>query len=147
MLRENYDFVSFPIEELHEPMDNKLFCTFSTEEGLESLIKSIRTKYSVVYNKIFVLEAKEQNEFVVTYNLDLSNVSGFLENTILVHRKKVTRTLYTINALNLLIKELNEGVLDNNFPVNWDNYKNFILLTKDQELRRIDTKLFKVIDL
>jgi hypothetical protein len=39
-------------------------------------------------------------------------------NTILVHRKKETNTLYTINALNELIKKLNGGVVDIAYKVN-----------------------------
>jgi hypothetical protein len=34
---------------------------------------------------------------------------SILENTILLHRKKESNTLYTINALNDLICSLNEG--------------------------------------
>lgn len=146
MLQAPFDYDFYSIDELSTPMENKLFCTFSTEEGLPLLIENIKTKYSVIYNKIFVLEAKDHEEFVVTYNLDLSNVSTFLENTILVHRKKEFNALYTINALNLLIKQDNHGVLDTSYTVNWNNYKNCILLTKDHELKKIDTKLHRIIE-
>ena len=77
----------------------------------------------------------------------MMNVSNFIDNTILVHRKKESNTLYTINALNTLIKQLNGGVLDTSFKVNWDDYKNCILLTKGDELKRVNTKLHKIIDL
>ena len=82
---------------LNDDMSNKLFCTFSTEEGLEDVLTSIQEKYRIIYNKIFVLYSKSQNEYICTYNVDFGNVSTFLENTILVHRKKETNTLYTIN--------------------------------------------------
>ena len=59
-----------------------------------------------MYNKIFVLEVKDNNEFVLTYNIEMSNLASIPENTILVHRKKESNTLYTINALNELIKKL-----------------------------------------
>jgi hypothetical protein len=74
-------------------------------------------------------------------------VSTFLANNILVHRKKESNTLYTINALNTLVKELNDGVLDKNFRVNWTDYRNCILLTKGPELKRVNTKLFRIIEL
>ena len=90
-----------------DDMSNKLFCTFSTEEGLEEVLNSIQERYKIIYNKIFVLYSKSQDEYMCTYNVDFGNVGAFLENTILVHRKKETNTLYTINALNTLIKELN----------------------------------------
>lgn len=132
---------------LNEDMSNKLFCTFSTEEELEKTLQDIQDRYKIIYNKIFVLYSKSQDEYICTYNVDYGNVSTFLENTILVHRKKESNTLYTINALNTLVKQLNEGVLDKNFKINWPDYRNCILLTKGPELKRINTKLFRIVEL
>jgi len=141
--------VEYDFDEVHlnEDMSNKLFCTFSTEEGLEDVLNSIQERYKIIYNKIFVLYSKSQNEYICTYNVDFGNVSTFLENTILVHRKKETNTLYTINALNTLIKEINGGVLDTSYRVNWQDYRNCILLTKGPELKRVNTKLYRIIEL
>ena len=127
-------------------MSNKLFCTFSSEQHLEQVINTIQDKYTIIYNKIFILYAKSQDEYIVTYNIELGNVSNFLENTILVHRKKESNTLYTINSLNRLIESLNGGVLDTNFKVNWNDYQNCILLTKGNELKRVNTKLFRILE-
>ena len=132
---------------LNEDMSNKLFCTFSTQEDLEDVLSSIQEKYKIIYNKIFVLYSKSQDEYICTYNVDFGNVSTFLENTILVHRKKETNTLYTINALNTLIKGVNGGVLDTSYRINWTDYRNCVLLTKGPELKRVNTKLFKIIEL
>jgi hypothetical protein len=38
--------------------------------------------------------------------------------------------LYTINALNSLIKSINNGVLDKNLQIDWDNYKDKLLIIK-----------------
>ena len=82
-----------------------------------------------------------------TYNLDAGNSSDSpLPNTILLHRKKESNTLYTINALNTLIKTLNKGVLDTKYIVNWHDYKNSILLTNGPDLRKLDTSIYKIID-
>ena len=132
---------------INEDMSNKLFCTFSTEEGLDLVLNNIQERYKIIYNKIFVLYSKSQNEYMCTYNVDFGNVSNFIDNTILVHRKKETNTLYTINALNTLIKSLNNGELDTNYRVNWNDFRNCILLTKGPELKRINTKLYKIIEL
>tara|TARA_R100000951_G_scaffold34438_1_gene29313 strand:+ start:1874 stop:2329 length:456 start_codon:yes stop_codon:yes gene_type:complete len=128
-------------------MSNKLFCTFSTQENLENVLTSIQERYKIIYNKIFVLYSKSQDEYICTYNVDFGNVSAFLDNTILVHRKKETNTLYTINALNTLIKQLNGGQLDSSYRINWADYRNCVLLTKGPELKRINTKLFNIIEL
>jgi DNA-directed RNA polymerase subunit L len=68
-------------------------------------------------------------------------------NTILVHRKKESNTLYTINALNELIKKLNDGVVDVNYRINWQHYKNTILLTQHDELKQLRTKIYKIVEL
>ena len=132
---------------LNEDMSNKLFCTFATEDTLDSVLELIQDKYKIIYNKIFVLYSKSQDEYICTYNVDFGNVGSFIDNTILVHRKKESNTLYTINALNTLIKELNNGQVDSNYRVNWKDYRNCILLTKGPELKRINTKLFRIIEL
>ena len=141
-----FDYDIEPIY-FNEDMSNKLFCTFATEDTLDSILEQIQERYKIIYNKIFVLYSKSQDEYICTYNVDFGNVGTFLENTILVHRKKESNTLYTINALNTLIKELNEGVLDTSYRVNWLDFRNCILLTKGPELKRLNTKLYKIIEL
>ena len=144
MYKANYDFESpYNIGDLN----NKLFCTFTTLEGLEGLVKSLSSKYSIMYNKMFALHIKSNDEYVLTYNVDQGNVSEIPDNTILVHRKKETNTLYTVNALNAVIKNLNNGVLDKSFMVDWSKYENTLLLTNGDDLRRINLVLMKRIDL
>tara|TARA_Y100000034_G_scaffold78320_1_gene94183 strand:- start:105 stop:575 length:471 start_codon:yes stop_codon:yes gene_type:complete len=128
-------------------LNNKLFCTFTVLEEFDQLIKKASSQYSIMYNKIFVLEVTNSEEYVITYNVDQGNVTTIPDNTILVHRKKETNTLYTINALNELIKKLNEGVVDTKFPINWQHYKNCILLTQLNELKQLNTKIHKIIEL
>lgn len=141
----DYDEINNSAE--NSDMSNKLFCTFSNKEQLESVIDSIQSTYRIIYDKIFILSAEEQGEYLCTYNVDFGNVNGFLQNTILVHRKKQTNTLYTINALNTLICNLNSGVLDLNYRINWTDYRDSILLTKDNEFKRIPTRLHSIINL
>ena len=128
-------------------LNNKLFCTFTDQEGLDSLLEQIQRSYSIMYNKIFVLYVKSNDEYVCTYNVDQGNVSGVPDNTIMVHRKKETNTLYTINALNELIKKLNGGVVDTSYKVNWLHYKNSILLTQHNELNQLNTKIHKILEI
>jgi len=128
-------------------LNNKLFCTFTTLEDLDGLLERITTQYSILYNKIFVLQVKSNNEYVCTYNIEQGNVNSLPENTIMVHRKKDSNTLYTINALNELIKRLNGGVVDTKFPIQWQHYRNTILLTQHDELKQLKTKIYKIIEL
>jgi hypothetical protein len=129
-----------------DDLANKLFCTFTSKEDLESTIDNIKDQYTILFNKIFVLYIESTNEYVCTYNVDSFNISNtILPQTILLHRKKESNTLYTINALNDLIKELNDGVADSKFRVNWQDYRNCILLTTSGELKRLDTKIHEIL--
>ena len=128
-------------------MNNRLFCTFTTLEDLENLVSSLSNRYSIMYNKMFALQVKSNDEYVVTYNVEQGNVNDIPENTILVHRKKESNTLYTINALNELIKKLNGGVVDTKFPISWQHYRNCILLTQHNEIKQLNTKIHKIIEL
>jgi hypothetical protein len=138
-----YDFDSINTRDVN----NKLFCTFTTIEELDELVNAITKAYSIMYNKMFVLYVKSTDEYVVTYNVEQGNVDSIPLNTILVHRKKETNTLYTINALNDLIKKLNGGVVDPSYRVNWQHYKNCILLTNHNELKQLNTKVYKIVEL
>ena len=127
-------------------LNNKLFCTFTTLDNLESLLNIITDKYNIMYNKIFVLYIKSNDEYVCTYNIDQGNISDLPDNTILVHRKKESNTLYTINALNELIKKLNGGVVDTKYKVDWQHYRNCVLLTQHNDLNQLNTKIHKIIE-
>ena len=128
-------------------VSNRLFATFFPQENLDVIMENIISKYDILYNKIFILDIKESNEKIATYNSDSNNVSSLMENTILVHRKKISNTLYSLNSLNLLIKKLNNGVMDDKFIINWEDYKNCLLLTKNGELKQLDTRLFKIVNI
>ena len=144
MYNSNYDVIT-EIKNLNS-LNNKLFCTFTNLDGLDTLIEGIKSKYSIIYNKLFVLKIIGKDEYVVTYNVDQANVGSIPENTILVHRKKESNTLYTINALNELIKGLNGGIVDTKFMVNWKHYSNCILLTQHNELTQLNTKIYKILE-
>ena len=127
---------------------NKLFCTFTTPDELDITVSIINRRYSILYNKVFILESPQSKELMCTYNIDTGNVAETpLPNTILLHRKKESNTLYTINALNALIRTLNNGILDTKYIINWADYKNCILLNTGPELRKLDTAIHKIVDL
>ncbi len=126
---------------------NKLFCTFVGRRGLEDKVDHIASTYPVMYNKIFVLSITTNNELAITYTPDTSERLPIAEDTILVHRKKQTNTLYTINAMNIIIKRNNNGVVDKSYQVNWGDYSNSILLSNEDELNILPTRIFKIISL
>ena len=134
-------------EELtREMLKNKLFCTFSKKEDIESVLDEICSEYTIMYDKIFVLSSPDSEELMCTYNIELDNSSSrIIKNTILVHRKKEYNTLYTINSLNSLIMKLNQGILDTKYPINWIDYSNSILLVKEDHFRKLNTVIHKIV--
>jgi hypothetical protein len=135
------------IELTQDQLKNKLFCTFSPKDKLEETLNVIQREYSIMYGKIFVLESVDSEELLCTYNIEIEgSTTKVLPNTILLHRKKETNTLYTINSLNLLIKSLNEGVLDTSFRINWPDYRNTVLLSQGEELKRLSTKIHRIVN-
>jgi len=142
----SYEFENILIDEM---AGNKLFCTFIEHDRLDETLSSLTTRYAILYNKIFVLESPDTDELILTYNIDIvnNNSQNALSNTILLHRKKESNTLYTINALNALIRELNGGLLDTNYRVNWVDHRNTILLTQDGGLRKVHTKIYKIVEI
>jgi hypothetical protein len=124
-------------------LNNKLFGTFSDEENLEYLLEDIKIKHNIIYNKIFILKLSN-NELLCTYNVEIANTLDILPGTIMIHRKKESNTLYTINALNELIKSLNNGYLDKSYTINWNDYKNCLLLTQENELKQLGTQILRI---
>ena len=131
-------------------MKTQLLCTFTTQHNLEQSIRDITKNFKIVFDKIYVLQNEDKpKELICTYNVDQNDDIDFnlVNNTISLHRKKITNTLYTINALNELIKTINNGVLDTSYQVPWDVYKNMILISNKDGFSRIPTRILKIIDL
>lgn len=127
----------------------QLLCTFSTKKDIENNLDFIKKSYKLAYNYIYVLQNKNvPNDLFVTYNVVVERQHPESElKTILVHRKKQTNTLYTINALNQLVMEKTGGMLDDKYEVDWEEYRNCILLTNAEGVRKITTRVFDVIEI
>lgn len=123
----------------------QLLCTFTKHHHLITTVNSIVANFEVVFGKIFVLGTDSKSELICSYNVTLTRPVKFLDGTISVHRKKESNTIYTINALNELIIEMNNGVLDKTFPIEWSNYQNMLLVTTEEGLKRIPTHVTEVV--
>ena len=127
-------------------MNNKLYCTFLQNEEVNEVVERILEEHDILFNKIFVLVALDDDKTMLTYNIDGPVYNLQLPNTILVHRKKQTNTLYTINALNEVIRYLNEGVLDTTYQVDWTRFRNSLLLTRPGGFKKVRTRLKTIIE-
>ena len=128
-------------------MKTQLLCTFAHRKDLDLIIDYISKSYTISEKRMFVFSnANKDTELYVTYNVEPDDYKK-TPNTIMIHRKKETNTLYTVNALNAIIRKSNNGVLDKKFVINWQIYDNSLMLTDGDDIRHIHLDLYKRIDL
>ena len=98
---------------------------------------------------MFVLQDRDDlDSLFITFNINESDnykVDGL--NTILVHRKKHTNTIYTINALNEVVRSLNGGMMNNQFKIDWSPFRNTILLSDGNSYKKLHTKIYHIEEL
>ena len=129
-------------------MKTQLLASFTTKDNLENTVKSITDSYIIVFNKVYVLQNEDNiDELICTYNVDVTENIDYnaVKGTISLHRKKHSNTLYTINALNEVIADLNNGIIDSKFIVPWENFKNTLMVTNSEGLNKISTRIYKII--
>ena len=125
-------------------MKTQLLCTFAHRSDLNIITEYIQTSYEIPERRIFVFSNNDQaDNLYCTYNaLDTARRG---QNTISIHRKKETNTLYTVNALNEVIRQVNNGMLDKTYQLDWQRYQNSFILTDDDGYRVINLVFFKKI--
>lgn len=130
-------------------MKSQLLCTFTKKSDLEEVISLILKNYREL-DRIFVLKnVNDNSSYYCTYNIsmDILDNSKMIKNTISFHRNKETNTLYTINAINYIVKMMNNGILDKDIKINWENYRNSILMIVNEDFSKISTEVHKIINL
>lgn len=132
---------------MNEYNHRQLLCTFSNIKDFQQIIKEIKMFYDVYNKRIFVFSnANNSKDLYLTYNvLDMKKDAPKFPNTILIHRKKQTNTLYTLNSMNKLIEEEN-GCRDNNYIIDWALYSNSLIITGDVSVRIIPLKIFTIVE-
>ncbi len=126
----------------------QLLCTFSLVASFKNTIEEIKKFYVVNNNRFFIFKnVNAPNEVFVTYNIACEGREfPKFPNTISIHRKKQTNTLYTLNAMNQIIKDENGGVFDKKFPVNWELYSNSLIITGSPSIRLIPIEILEIVN-
>jgi len=138
-------------------LNTLLLATFCQSKNIDEIISNIKDNFDIMGDKIFILQDKSsKHKKILTYNIKKSGntiFSDVISNTISLHRKKETNTLYTLNALNEIVKEQNNGEVSKDFTVNWEDYRNTLLITYYDDLssktvlKSINTSLIKIINI
>ena len=126
-----------------------LLASFVDKNELYEAMEQISETININKDSIFVfINEDNKDEYVLTYNMnpEYANIkfTTVWKNTISVHRKKHTNTLYSLNAMNELIKSRNNGQLDKSYQVDWENFENSFLIIKNGKLRTIPLRLVKL---
>ena len=119
----------------------------------QKTLRLIQDKFAP--EKIFIFNVLDDDtRRLITFNVSQNDLGEkFTEyknqykNTLRLHRNKETNTFYTINSLNRVIKEQNDGISSEQFDVDWEKYKNTCLVVGEEgKIKTLSTKLAKIID-
>ena len=126
----------------------QLLCTFSTTKLYKSIVEEIKKFYDVYNGRFFVFSnGNSPEEVYVTYNIvSVNKELPKFPNTISIHHKKQTNTLYTLNAMNQIIRDENDGIFDKTFSVKWELYQNSLIITGEPAIRILPIKLLEIIN-
>lgn len=122
----------------------QLLCTFAKYNTYNEEMDALCRYYNILERKIYVLQSGLNKEDIfLTYNAE--KLGGQIyAHTISVHRKKEYNIIYSINALNELIKEQNNGVVSNAFQIQWEQYRNSFITARDGKVKVTPTRLMKI---
>lgn len=124
----------------------QLLCTFANSTNYNQIIDEVKYQYDLIDRKLFVfVNEKNLKELYLTFNVLKGQQNNRYKGTISIHRKKQTNTLYTLNAMNKLIAEENGGVYDKSYQLNWELYKDCIILTNEIGVKVVPLKLFSIV--
>lgn len=128
-------------------IQKQLLCTFTESSRYLKVISDIKETYELADKRLFVFQnEKNIKEIFLTFNIFKDKlIKTKYANTISVHRKKHTNTIYTLNAMNRLIEDENDGIFDKSYQLNWELYKNSIILITDIGVKIVPIKLSSIV--
>lgn len=107
-----------------------LIGVFVRKNKILSFIEELSNKYKVRGDRVFVYEIDtNDSEYLVTFKTyDKDKFINKLVGSTVLHVKN--KCIFSINALNKLIEyeSCNESVNNSEYIVNWNNFKNKLLL-------------------
>lgn len=126
-----------------------LLASFVDKSELYLAMEQISKTININKDSIFVfVNEDDPAEYILTYNMnpEFANVkfATIWKNTISVHRKKHTNTLYSLNAMNEFIKSKCGGNLNRDYQIDWSKFENQFMIIKNQRLKTLPLRLVKI---
>jgi hypothetical protein len=119
-----------------------LLASFVYPRRIEWFLNHLEIEFNIKRENVFIFEyLNDDSKRIVTFKFNLNvknnvNLKELFPNTILIHKRGTA--IYTINALNELIKKENLNKLGNidfkSIKVDWCKYQDNILLYNNSEL-------------
>jgi len=117
-------------------LKKRIACTFCTEKTKKQTLEKISNNN---VKDVILYTTDNHNELMLAYIIEKQKIQ--IPKTIIVHKKSKTNTFYTINAMNQIIMNINNGILDKKFKLDWNLYSNMILIYKERKVSRINIYL------
>lgn len=122
-----------------------LLASFIKQLDLNEALTKIKATVGLTSRDLFVFSSSTIDDYIVTYNInsEYANLkfSSIWPDTISIHRKRDTNTLFSINAMNRIIQSKNNGELNPNYKINWAEYRNCFLLIRNGRINIIPIEL------
>jgi hypothetical protein len=121
---------------------NILLASFVFPERVDWFVKYLNDKFNIPKEKVFCYKnLDDESKDILTFKMRVSpdrhiNFKNLFPNVTIIHKKG--NALYTINALNELIKTSVGDAVGNinfkDFKIDWDKYQNKLILLNDKKL-------------
>jgi hypothetical protein len=125
-------------------MKNKILLgSFCAPENIDIMTNIIHKNYKPLGDKIYMFSIDKEDDVLLTYSIQNSEWTKF-SKTIRLNRNSETNTLYSINAINEILKELDYS---KGGKINFLDYKNSLVIISRGNLMIKKISLIEIITL
>ncbi len=125
-----------------------LLASFIFHERFDWFLNYLENRFKISKDRVFCYEnLDDESKLIITFRLTLPddkklNLKDLFPNAVMIHKKG--DALYTINALNKLIEEMNGNSIGNidykSVKIDWSLYQNQFILIDNEELIFLNIK-------
>jgi hypothetical protein len=120
-----------------------LLASFINPDKTDYFLNYLENDFNIKKNKVYIFKnIDDESKLIFTFRVNVLkdepiNIKQMFPNSIIIHKR--LNVLYTINGLNLLIKEKYPDTYDfienKTVKLNWGEYNNKIILISNKELK------------